>query len=199
VPLRLVQNEKKQLRTLLRSRRRNLSPTEVTEKSRHLTAQLFAFAPFQHAGSIVLYSADENEVQTEAIWQAAVAQGKAVYYPRITADRANLEFVLRCPKDRLIPGTFGILIPPGNDLLSGLQETDMILTPGVGFDRQGHRLGRGKGYYDRAFRGVLSGALRVALAYEFQVVQEIPVSPSDELVNYIMTETGLIDCRRRIS
>jgi len=189
-----VQNEKKQLRPLLRTHRRALSPAAVTEKSRRITERLLTFAPFQYARILVLYSADENEVQTEAIWQAAVAQGKAVYYPRITADRTNLEFVRRFPKDRLIPGTFGILIPPGGDLLSGLQETDVGLVPGVGFDRQGHRLGRGKGYYDRAFRNVLAGALRVALAYDFQVVQEIPVSPSDERVDYIMTETALIDC-----
>jgi len=152
------------------------------------------FAAFQTANTLVLYSADENEVQTEAIWREASAQGKAVYYPRITSDRANLEFVRRRPDDRLISGTFGILIPPGEDLLVGLQATDLVLTPGVGFDRQGHRLGRGKGYYDRAFRGLLAGALRVALAYEIQVVPAIPVGPADEAVHSIVTEARLVDC-----
>ncbi len=189
-----MQDEKKKLRTFLRSRRRSLSPAEVTAKSRLITERLRAFTQFQQARTLVLYSADENEVQTEAIWQEAATQGKAVYYPRITADRANLEFVRRRPGDRLIPGVFSILIPPGEDLLSQLQETDIIFTPGVGFDRQGHRLGRGKGYYDRAFAGVLSGALRVALAYEFQVVPHIPTTPSDERVQYIMTEAEIIDC-----
>src|SRR5262249_1424390 len=187
-------DEKKQLRKLLRSQRRALSPTEVTAKSRLITERLRTFIPFQHARTLVLYSADEQEVQTEMIWQEAVAQGKAVYYPRITGDRADLEFVRRYPGDRLIPGLFGILIPPGGDLLSGLQGTDIVLTPGVGFDRQGGRLGRGKGYYDRAFRGVLSGALRVALAYAFQVVSHIPTTPSDERVQYLMTEAEVIDC-----
>lgn len=189
-----MQDEKKKLRTFLRSRRRSLSPAEVTEKSRRITERLRAFTQFQQAQTLVLYSADENEVQTETIWQEASAQGKAVYYPRITADRVNLEFVRRRPGDRLIPGVFGILIPAGEDLLSQLQETDIILTPGVGFDRQGHRLGRGKGYYDRAFRGVLSGALRVALAYEFQVVPHIPAAANDEGVQYIVTEAELIGC-----
>ena len=189
-----MQEEKKQLRTLLRGCRRSLSPAEVTEKSRLIWERLRAFAAFQTANTLVLYSADENEVQTEAIWREASAQGKAVYYPRLTSDRADLEFVRRCPGDRLIPGTFGILIPPGEDLLAGLQAIDLVLTPGVGFDRQGHRLGRGRGYYDRAFRGVLAGALRVALAYDFQVVPEIPVGPNDEAVHYIVTEARLIDC-----
>ncbi len=179
---------------LLRSRRRGLSSAEVTEKSRLICNRLHTCAPFHRARTLVLYSADENEVQTEAIWQEASALGKAIYYPRITADRIDLEFVRRYPGDRLIPGTFGILIPPGEDLLVGLQETDVVLTPGVGFDPRGHRLGRGKGYYDRAFRGVLAHALRVALAYEWQVVPQLPTGPADETVHYIVTEMQVIDC-----
>ena len=189
-----VQDEKKHLRTLLRNHRRSLSPAEVIEKSRLIYERLRAFAPFQQAHTLILYSADENEVQTEAIWQEAVIQGKAVYYPRITADRTNLEFVRRYPGDRLIPSTFGILIPPGNELLTGVQTSDVVLTPGVGYDLQGYRLGRGKGYYDRAFRGILAGALRVALAYEFQVVRGIPSGPDDALVHYVVTELRLINC-----
>jgi 5-formyltetrahydrofolate cyclo-ligase len=164
------------------------------EKSRCIFARLRTFAPFLHASTLVLYSADENEVQTEAIWQEAVAQGKAVYYPRITADLADLEFVRRYPGDRLIRGTFGILIPPGEEVLTGLRETDVVLTPGVGFDVRGGRLGRGRGYYDRAFRSVLARALRVALAYEWQVLPDIPLGPADERVHAIVTETRLIRC-----
>jgi 5-formyltetrahydrofolate cyclo-ligase len=189
-----VNTTKQRLRALLRARRRSLTPAEVTEKSRLIAERLFAFAPFRQAAAITLYSADENEVQTEAVWQRAVREGKAVYYPRITAGRQDLEFVRRLPGDALVPGAFGILIPPGDDLLSGLQLTDVVFTPGVGFDPRGHRLGRGKGYYDRAFRGVLAGALRVALAYELQVEPEIPTGPDDEEVQYVVTETRVIRC-----
>ena len=189
-----LHQEKKRLRALLRSRRRGLSPADVKEKSQHIFEQLRAFDPFQKAQTIACYSANENEVLTAAIWQGALTQGKAVYYPRITGDRTDLEFVRRYPGERLVPGTFGILIPPGENLLSREQAADLVLVPGVGFDRQGHRLGRGRGYYDRALRGVLAGALRVALSYEFQLMPEIPVGPQDEAVQYIITETGLISC-----
>jgi len=189
-----VQNEKIRLRRLLRDRRRSLSSAEVTEKSRLIFEQLRSFPPFLQAATIALYNADENEVQTEAIWQEAVRQNKAVYYPRITTDKANLEFVRRLPGARLMPGTFGILIPTGNDLLTRLSETDVILTPGVGFDHRGHRLGRGRGYYDRALRGVLAGALRIALAYESQVVAAIPTAADDESVHVIVTEMRLLHC-----
>jgi 5-formyltetrahydrofolate cyclo-ligase len=186
--------EKKQLRAQLRAQRRSLSPQEVTEKSQLVAHLLFSFPPFQQASTLVLYNADENEVVTEVIWREATRQNKAVFYPRITTDKRDLEFVRRFPKDHLIAGTFGILIPPGNDLLSGLAATDIVLTPGVGFDLHGHRLGRGKGYYDRAFRGVLARALRVALAYELQVMPKIPAGPDDELVNWIVTEERLVSC-----
>lgn len=187
-----VQDEKKQLRARLRALRRNLSQAAIEEKSRLICARLSACAPFQQAKTIALYSADENEVQTEAIWHEAVRQNKAVYYPRITPDKANLQFVRRLPGQQLVPGMFGILIPPGNNLLTSVSETDVVLTPGVGFDHYGHRLGRGKGYYDRAFRGVLAGGLRIALAYESQLVLAIPTTADDEPVHIIVTESRLI-------
>lgn len=185
---------KKQLRSLLRNRRRSLSPQEVTESSRLVTQRLLTFAPFRQASTVVLYNADENEVITEALWQAAVGQGQTVYYPRITENKADLEFVRRYPGEQLVLGTFNILIPSGNELLLGMQPSDIVLTPGVGFDEKGHRLGRGKGYYDRAFRGVLADALRVALAYELQVLSAIPSGPEDERVQWIVTESRLIAC-----
>ena len=186
---------KPQLRKLLRNLRKGLTSSDVHEKSRLIFERLRTFPLFQNANTIVIYAADENEVQTEAIWQAAIKQNKAVYYPRITADRTNLDFVRRFPNDRLIPGTFGILIPPGNEILEAGQGRDtVVLTPGVGFDTDGHRLGRGKGYYDRAFGGVLAGAVRVALAYELQIVPAIPRGPQDERVDWIVTERRLIEC-----
>jgi len=189
-----MQSEKSYLRALLLKKRRNLSSLEVKDNSQRILAHLRTFPPFLLAQTVVLYSAEADEVQTEAIWQEAMGHGKAVYYPRITVDRADLEFVRRFPDVPLISGTFNIPIPPGNDLLTKLQTTDVVLTPGVGFDQDGGRLGRGKGYYDRAFRGVLALARRVALAYEWQILPAIPTGPTDERVHYLVTEAGVRDC-----
>ncbi len=142
----------------------------------------------------MLYSPHENEVETDGLWQAARRQGKYVYYPRISADKQAIEFVRRQDEDHLIPGIFDILIPPGEDLLTSVAHTDLVLIPGVGFDRAGHRLGRGRGYYDRALRGILAGAFRVGLAYDYQIVSHIPIDEHDERVDYIVTEKRLIEC-----
>ena len=186
--------EKRRLRVLLRQRRRALSARDVEENSQRITARLCAQAMFHQARQVLLYSPDENEVETEGLWQAACRRGIAVYYPRVTADKQAVEFVRRHDNEPLIPGVFDIPVPPGEDLLTSVSWTDLVLIPGVGFDRAGHRLGRGRGYYDRALRGVLAGALRVGLAHEFQVVSHVPVDPHDERVDYIVTEKRLIAC-----
>ena len=186
--------EKRRLRTLLRQQRRALSVQGVKKNSQRIAARLCAQAMFHRARQIFLYSPDENEVNTEGLWQEARRQGKYVYYPRVTADKQQVEFVRRHDNEPLIPGVFDILVPPGEDLLTNVSRTDLILIPGVGFDQDGHRLGRGRGYYDRALRGVLAGALRVGLAHECQVVPDTPVNPYDERVDYIVTEKRLIEC-----
>ncbi len=186
--------EKRRLRTLLRQRRRALSAQDIKANGQRIADRLCAQAMFHQARQILLYSPDENEVDTEGLWQEARRRGIAVYYPRVTADKREVEFVRRHDNEPLIPGVFDILVPPGEDLITSGVQTDLALLPGVGFGRAGHRLGRGRGYYDRALRGVLAGALRIGLAYECQVVPHLPVETHDERVDYIVTEKRLIEC-----
>ena len=186
--------EKRRLRTLLRQRRRALSAQDVRKNSQRIAARLCAQAMFHQARQILLYSSDENEVETEGLWQAACRRGIDVYYPRVTADKQEVEFVRRHDNEPLIPGVFDIPVPPGEDLLTSVAQTDLVLIPGVGFDRAGHRLGRGRGYYDRVLRNLLAGALRVGLAHDYQIVSHIPIDEHDQRVDYIVTEKRLIEC-----
>lgn len=188
--------EKRRLRALLRQRRRALSVQAVRKNSQRIAARLCAQAMFHQARQLLVYSPDENEVETEGLWQEACRRGIEVYYPRVTADKQDVEFVRRHANKPLIPGIFDILVPPGEDILRSVAQTDLVLIPGVGFDQAGHRLGRGRGYYDRALRDILAAALRVGLAHECQVVAHVPVDPHDERVDYIVTEKRLIECAR---
>lgn len=185
---------KQRLRAHLRTQRRALSDAEVVAQSRRISRAFGASATFRDARQVVLYSPTENEVDTEAIWQHACGQGKRVYYPRLTTDRQEIEFVLRSKGQPLVPSAFGIPVPPGGTLLADVTATDVVVTPAVAFDRAGRRLGRGRGYYDRAFRGVLAGALRVGVAYGFQIVDEVPSDGRDEMVDYVITEAGWLEC-----
>ena len=198
-PSTTLQTEKTRLRRLLRQRRRDVSPSEVAEKSQRVCRRLCSHDFFQLAQTVVLYSPHENEIETDGIWQTTRAQGKVVYYPRIPPDKRDLEFVRRYDEDQLTPGIFDICIPPGNDILERVGQRAIVLTPGVGFDRFGHRLGRGRGYYDRAFGGILAGAIRIGLAYDFQLVPQVPTDTQDALLDYIITETQLSECSGRNS
>ena len=197
--LTALQTEKKRLRRLLRQRRRDVTPSDVAQKSQSVCRRLCAHDFFQSAQTVVLYSPHENEIETDGIWQAARDQGKVVYYPRTPQDKRDLEFVRRYDADQLIPGIFDICIPPGNDILGRVGQRAIVLTPGVGFDRFGNRLGRGRGYYDRAFGGILAGAIRIGLAYDFQLVPQVPTDTQDALLDYIITETQLSECSGRNS
>ena len=188
-----ISTAKQRLRDRLRAQRRALSDADVVAQSRRISRAFGASAMFRDARQVVLYSPTDNEVDTEAIWQPACRQGKHVYYPRLTTDRQEIEFALRSEGQPLVPGAFGIPVPPRGTLLADVTATDIVVTPAVAFDRAGRRLGRGRGYYDRAFRGVLAGALRVGVAYGFQIVDEVPSDGRDEPVDYVITEAGWLE------
>lgn len=192
-----VSTAKQRLRDRLRMQRRALADADVVERSRRISRAFGASAIFRDARQVVLYSPTENEVETEAIWQHARQESKRVYYPRLTTDRQKVEFVLRSEGQSLVPGAFDIPVPLGEELLAGVTATDVVVTPAVAFDLVGHRLGRGRGYYDRAFRSVLAGALRVGIAYAFQVIDEVPSDIRDERVDYVVTEADCLECTPR--
>jgi 5-formyltetrahydrofolate cyclo-ligase len=96
--------------------------------------------------------------------------------------------------DELLPGKFGILEPPPNAPTVSLNQLDLAFVPGIAFDRCGHRLGRGQGHYDQLlaeFRGVKCG-----VAFDAQIVEEIPVEAHDVLMDYVLTPTRWLTCIR---
>ena len=103
--------------------------------------------------------------------------------------------------DRLVPkavrsaddlerGVFGVWMPREDSPMVELGALDVILTPGLAFDVAGHRLGRGRGYYDRFFADPRVRARRVALGFDYQLVDTVPVEPHDALMHEVITETG---------
>ncbi len=125
--------------------------------------------------------------------------GKKVLVPVV--DKESEQLVLSDLRDfdlELEPGTFGILEPkPSYRRIVPLAEVDLVLVPGLAFDVKGHRLGRGKGYYDKLLREISLNRRDVkfvGLAHSFQVLGEIPHERHDISVHKIVTEGGVIDC-----
>ena len=142
--------------------------------------------------SAALYCALAGEVPTERIRYAYLAAGARLYYPRV-AGKGTLAFYPHREGDGWETGPYGILepsIPAG--VLPRLSGWDVIVVPGLAFDRRGNRLGRGFGYYDRFLGGVPESVPRVGFAFADQRIPEVPVDAWDVPVHALVTEEGVI-------
>jgi len=93
-------------------------------------------------------------------------------------------------------GAYGILEPARSQIVPIEPNTiDLVIIPGIGFDKTGNRMGHGKGYYDR-FLPLAKKAIRIGLCFEFQIKDQIPTEPSDQKVDYIITEERIITCKK---
>ncbi len=139
-----------------------------------------------------LYCALAGEVPTDRIRHAYLAAGAHLYYPR-TAGGRTLGFYPHVEGDKWETGPYGILEPSNpagvEPRLSGW---DVVVVPGLAFDRRGNRLGRGFGYYDRFLAGLPESVPRVGLAWESQRIPEVPVETWDVPVHALVTEEGVI-------
>lgn len=174
-------------------RRARIIPAEKRAWSSRIFQQVSSLPEFQRAESLALYADRPDEVGTAELFTAAAAAGKLVFYPRVDIDSRSLHFFHVTDLHQLQPGYRGILEPP-----TGSEEMttpfDLIIVPGLAFDCRGRRLGRGGGHYD-AWLAHVDG-WRLGLAYDCQLVPEIPVEGHDQLVDIIITEMRMIRCQR---
>jgi len=185
---------KQALRSAALARRNALIGAEAERLSRAIQTRAVDFAGYSTCRSVVLYSAIQNEVRADAILAHALKDGKKVFYPRIEADQLAGFFQVLAAADLRI-GRFGVLEPCGATRLSEAEYPGLtIFVPGVVFDAHGNRLGRGQGCYDRMLRQLGALPTAVALAYEFQIVDTLPTDPWDQKVQFVITESRVIDC-----
>lgn len=186
-------------KTILRKRiedARRKEP-EKEKKSLLICEQLAALPEFRNASTVMFYLSTPGEVDTRHCLEQALSGGKRCVVPYCLGDLLGL-FILK-DFSELAPGTFGILEPKpelrretGRQCLPG--DLELILVPGVAFDKKGGRLGRGKGFYDRFLTAVPANVPLIALAFACQLVNAVPGGPKDLPVSMIITETGIYDC-----
>jgi 5-formyltetrahydrofolate cyclo-ligase len=181
--------DKRAIRAHMLGRRSALLPEQVTRLSRLAQQRLVATELFCSAQSLALYSPIHNETATSDIFVTACHQGKRVYYPRVAEE--GLCLVEIDSPAQLVPGAFGVL-EPAADLSSSQQVPDLILIPGVAFDRRGHRLGYGRGFYDRYLAGCSDPVVRVGFSYAFQLCDALPVGAHDQSLDVLVTDKETI-------
>ncbi len=189
-----MREKKHRLRAKALLRRESPSTSELCLWSHLIQERVLHFFPYLLSRSVALYSPIGNEVATEEIRDHALETRKKLFYPKLGKGE-NLDLVQVESAERLRVGRYGILEPVGDKIITKQdQEGLVVFVPGLAFDLQGNRLGRGRGWYDRALDLIGGGARFAALAYEFQVEEELPAEGWDRKVHHIITEKGIIDC-----
>lgn len=180
--------EKQFLRKQMREKRAQLSKIECDERSAQIAEQLFQSAFYEAYNHICIYQAFRNEVSCEAICKQAWNDQKKVYVPVTDEQTKTMEFYEITPYTTWKKGAYGIAEPETISPDCVLNNTALILMPGLLFDTQRHRLGYGGGYYDK-YLSAHTEHRTAALCYDFQVIDHtLPYEEHDRLPDYLVTE-----------
>ena len=201
---RLLLEEKRALRHTMLARRQEVSPEERARLSAAMTARLEALpellAAHASGGTVAGFVAlpAKGEVDPAAALAASHARGAKVALPRVSPVPPRLRFHEVDPFDEaaLAPGPYGLREPVASAPEVDVERIDVMLLPGLAFDRSGRRLGYGGGYYDEA-AGKLRAAGRgflVGLAYDFQLVERCPAGEADVGVDCVVTDRQVVRC-----
>jgi 5-formyltetrahydrofolate cyclo-ligase len=172
----------------MRARVEELTPAERAAASAAAQALLIGQPSWRDAASVMFYAPLPSELDLWPLAGAALAAGKLLALPRFVPEINQYEPRQICDLETdLLPGRFGIREPREQCPQIPINRLDFILVPGVAFDLHGRRLGRGKGYYDRMLAVVCGKSCGVA--FDEQILREIPVEPHDIFVNCILTPT----------
>lgn len=191
-----VPSEKQLLRRTMQARLRSVSLEECRRAGSSIAELVERSGVWTALSTMAAFASKPDEVDSGPLVASAVRAGKRVCFPR-TTEAGGLEFVAVEDPSELRSGRFGVR-EPGPDLPGVPLDGDtLVVVPGLAFDRQGGRLGRGRGYYDRALAALRHREARpllVGIGYAFQVVERVPMTPLDVRLDGVVSEEGLCEC-----
>lgn len=171
------------IRRRVKARKNLLEPQERHEAARRVFNRIEQMAAFVMANRILIYNSLPDELSTKEFIERWATR-KTFYLPRVNG--LDLEILPYSPESSH-KGAFGIIEPDGSDI-HDITEMEMIIVPGVAYDRTGSRIGRGRGFYDRLL--CRSNAMSVGVAYDFQIFDAIPTEPHDVAVDWVVCESA---------
>lgn len=185
---------KDNIRQKMLALRNSQGKVETESNSRKIKVWLFSLEVFSSAGTVSFYLSTETEVQTDEMVKETLAIGKKVVVPYIVARHGIMSFSeLTDPDAELVPGPYTIRQPRKKYLRpTPLDRVELVIVPGLAFDTRGHRLGFGKGFYDKMLAQKKEGTSCVGLAFRFQVMDNLPAFSHDVPMDFIITEQGII-------
>ncbi|MCF0176269.1 MAG: 5-formyltetrahydrofolate cyclo-ligase [Bacteroidales bacterium] len=178
-------DSRKEARAALRRRLKEASAELMAAESAEISRKLLSLGSLREARTILLYHSLPSEPSTASLISALIAEGRTVALPVVKED-FSLE-LREYDSSRLRPAAMGLTEPDGTCRTIPPEEIDFAVIPGLGFDLEGHRLGRGKGCYDRLLPLLRPDCPKYGLAFSMQIMQKIPVEPHDAVLDGIIT------------
>lgn len=183
-------HDKAQVRAHARAARRAIGPDDRDRLSRSVAARVLAMPEMAGAGTVLVYASLPEEVDTSTLVSALVESGRVVAVPRVCGPR---EMTLHriASLEELRPGTCAVPEPDGSSEQMAPADFDVVIVPGIAFDAACGRIGFGRGYYDTLLPRLRPGAFAVGLAFDEQMVHEVPCEEHDRPLDAVVTPTAL--------
>lgn len=181
---------REELRYQIRRQREEMSALHVLEMSARICERLIAMPEYRSAERIFCYHSLPMEVQTGGLIREILREGKELYLPVTGKDNIITAVRLTDP-ERMRRGAFRVMEPDGNEAIDPAK-LDLIITPGLAFDRAGGRIGYGAGCFDRFLpkcRGLIAG-----LAFETQLVDRVPMEAHDVRMHMVISDERIYRC-----
>jgi 5-formyltetrahydrofolate cyclo-ligase len=176
---------KNQLRSKILFNLRKQKEEERLKKSEIIKNKLFRLKVFKKAKRIMFYLAYDGEVETKEMIKEAMEEGKIIAVPVCKVKERKIIPCKIGPQTKFKKGPYGIK-EPCKKIPLPLKELDLVIVPGVAFDKKGRRLGRGKGYYDYFLKNLPKKTTTIGLAFDFQIVSRLPILSHDMPVKRVL-------------
>lgn len=186
------------------ARKNRVAQQHKSALSANICGKFMALPSYSSAKTVMWYVDAGSEVRTRYELPDALTHGKRVVVPWCVIETNTLELFLLEDMEELVEGAYQILEPKQElrrlpHKMVKPEELDLVMVPGVAFDKRGGRMGQGKGYYDRLLAGVRPDAPLVGMAFDCQIFDEIPVDKHDVFMDVVLTQTRALSGRGRKS
>jgi len=185
--------EKECIRSEVRRLRRDMDATWAAGTGRVIQERVLELPAWKQASAVACYLAVSGEVATELVIERGRLAGKTIYVPACDRTAASYMLLPMPESSKLAAGPMGVPEPEGGEPVTPAA-IDCFLVPGLAFDEHGMRLGHGGGHYDRILTGAGPAAVKVGLAFGFQVYERIPAERHDVRMDFIVSENRTIVC-----
>jgi len=176
---------KKQIRSKILSRLKTQKEEGRNRKSKIIKDKLFRTSVFKKAKIVMFYISFDGEVNTQDMIKGAHRLGKIAAVPVCKGYRVTLRPCVLHNKAKLKKGPYGICEPAVKKYIK-LEDLDLVIVPGIAFDKRGNRLGRGKGYYDYFLKRLNSHTASIGLAFDFQILPSLPATTTDVKIGKVI-------------